>query len=172
MNAITKNRQRRFQLSLRSLFLGTVALALVISVLLQHTSDMHPNPAKIITAPTIETRRGFQGVLANSDVILHLDVDWSAQAISSRPVIVLFREALGNHSKLQHVVVRRIDCTEQHGELWNALRETLHVDYAMTAGGGAIIWIRSGTVVDCVINAADAGVDQLVARSQQAFARK
>jgi hypothetical protein len=51
----------------------------------------------------------------------------------------------------------------------NAVRESLHVDHAMTAGAGAIVWIKSGRVVDCVINAADAGVDQLIARTRKAF---
>ncbi len=127
---------------------------------------MYQIPAKLITAPTIRTPFDLQAALSNSEIILHLDVDWSVQALVSRPVIVQLREVLAHDPQLQHIVIRRIDCTEQRGELWNALSQSLHVDDSMTAGGGAIVWIKSGTVIDSVINAADVGVDQLVARTR------
>jgi hypothetical protein len=117
---------------------------------------------------TIRTSSEIKTILASEAVILHLDVDWSIHAVQSRQIIQQFAEPLASRANTSPILIRRIDCSEQRGELY-ALQQSLQIGHAMLAGAGAVVWINQGKVVDCIVDAAQVGVDQLIARTWQAF---
>ncbi len=69
----------------------------------------------------------------------------------------------------------QIDLSEQSGEMWDAVEEWLrsqsipNAGLLMYEGYGAIMWVRSGTIVRYVINANSETVNGLVALMSQCF---
>lgn len=127
---------------------------------------------EMVTAPTIVSADDFHAALKHDVLILHLDVGWAIQAIESRPVVVEFKESLERDPRFASIQFRRIDCSDQEGPVWNALEDVLsrYGDTAfMIAGNGAVVWIRSGKVVDAVHSAAAEGIDRLIARTGMAM---
>lgn len=111
-------------------------------------------PTRIITAKTIRSPSELDAALSHPRVILHVDVEWSMTAVLSRPFVFRLRERLEADPQLKDVVFRRIDCTHQEGEVWDALGKWLreHGRYGsvMSNGNGDTVWINNGKIVDHV----------------------
>jgi hypothetical protein len=122
----------------------------------------------MVTARTIVSADDFHAALKHDLLILHLDVGWAMQAIESRPVVVEFKESLERDPRFESIHFRRIDCTDDEGPVCDVLRNLLsrYGDTAfVVAGNGAVVWIKSGKVIDAVHSAAREGVDKLIART-------
>lgn len=102
-------------------------------------------------------------------LILQLDVDWASQAIESRSVIANFKQTIEGDPQYRDVVFRRFDCSEHEGPVWDAAERWLHEQnadiYLMAGGCGAIVWSKSGKIVQTIPYAAKDGVDRLVTRT-------
>lgn len=164
----------------RTSIILTIATASALAVVLAYLAsnhDMTPEQrrdtatptARVITAETITSLEEFENALKCERLILHFDVDWSIQAVRSRPIIAQFKETIGSDLRYRDVVFRRLDCTE-NGPMLDAARTWFSQQHAddslMTTGFGAIAWIRSGRVVDTVHDAAQEGVDKLVSKTR------
>jgi hypothetical protein len=122
---------------------------------------------------TVQTPHGFEQWLLKPNLVIHVDVEWSTTAIASRPVVRAFSRSLTRTPKYRSIAVCRIDCSEQRGPLWDSFGDWLREQGAdtsvMVSGHGAVLWVRSGRVVDAVHSAEREGVDRLVKRTDQAF---
>jgi hypothetical protein len=131
-----------------------------------------PMPAK-----SISTSAEFHATMASGKTIIHLDVDWAMQAVRSRRVIEQLEQSVAIDPRLDGVMFRRIDCSNQEdGPVWNTVSrwlETRSEWRSLLYGGyGALIWVENGQVKDSVINAAELGDDALFARTLAAFGEK
>jgi hypothetical protein len=159
---------------------GSAIFAVAVALTMIQHNNQPPLPRdsdvpidQIITAPTITTPDELASALEKESVILHLDVEWSIQAIQSRPVIAKFKESLERDTRYSGIAFRRIDCSVQEGPVWDALAHWLRTQSAdtslMVTGYGAIVWIRSGKVVDAVHYAALEGDETLAAKTHSAM---
>lgn len=163
--------------NLRVDWISVGVLAIVIGVVCTECMLFGPWPAARNNVAMIEKQitspEDFNGALQNHRLILHIDVDWSGQAVHSRPVVLRFIEAIQQDDWLAGIVFRRIDCTEQHGELWNTLKAWFDEQGAdrtvMVSGYGAIVWVTDGKVVASIHYAANVGVENLVKITRDAF---
>jgi hypothetical protein len=161
---------------------STAIAALAASLVGKHimtrgrTTDDAELIADVITAETIASAEEFNSAVRRERLILHLDVEWAMQAIQSRPVIVKFKKKLETDAHYGDVVFRRVDCSEPEGPVWDAVAQWLHEQNAdpslMVGGYGAVVWVKSGKVVDSVPYAAGDGVDNLVARTHLVMPNK
>jgi hypothetical protein len=114
----------------------------------------------------IDTVAEFDMAVARGDVILHIDVAWSVEAVASRRTVAQFADALSRDAAAKNIVLFRVDCTEQEGPLWDRLErwfsDQQQWDRPLAAGGGAIIWVRGGRIVRSELCAMSVGVHQLV----------
>jgi len=129
-----------------------------------------------VSTDTIRTPNELHAILKTESLILHIDVNWAVQAVRSRPVVLRLQELIRRDHNLNNVVVHRIDCTEQTGELWDSLSNWFQCQgadrYLMFGGYGAVVWVRLGIIVDSVHYAADVGVEKLVDRTRNTFTTK
>ena len=126
-----------------------------------------------MTAETIQTRDEFERLITNEAVIIHIDVNWSGYAVQARPLVLRVRELIAQKEAYADVVFRRIDLSDQSGEMWDTLKEWFRNQPSdgtvMFSGYGAIVWVRSGRVVGEIHYAAHTGVESLVSRTVTAF---
>lgn len=122
---------------------------------------------------TVSSRRDLDEALRSRQLIIHIDVDWSMQAIESRPVVAELQLVLKNDKEFADLDFRRVDLTNQEGEVWDAVdtwisRQNVN-KMLMSSGNGALLWVRSGVVVDSVQSAKETGLQKAVARTRRAF---
>jgi hypothetical protein len=99
-------------------------------------------------------------------------VNWSISAVQSRVVV----EQAKSLDRTLPVPVPYfvVDVSDQHGEVWDALREWLQADDTATehvvwAGSGALLWIRAGKVVYQMIDPMMHARADIAAISKKAF---
>lgn len=149
---------------------AAVTVTLIVALLFRirgARQEPPPPPESIATADQ------FSQALNNDALILHFDVDWSMTAVQSRPVVLQLNDAIHQDPQLEGIVLRRIDCTRQRGELWSAVGGWLWSQDAdgsvMGAGNGAVVWVKSGKVVGSVGYAAGDGVEKLLEVTRRVF---
>jgi hypothetical protein len=144
----------------------------------ERRSPTEPQDQVAVSSPevvieTISTPQEFHSLLKCNAVVLHIDVDWSPNAILSRRVVAQLKQQMVREKSLRGALLRRIDFTEQKGPLWDALSdwfESQKADRAvMFTGGGALVWVRSGNFADSIHDARKEGVESLVARTHRSF---
>ena len=106
--------------------------------------------------------------------IIFLWVDWAIHARRSEIVVKRFLESWERDHGDCKVESYRIDVGGQEGEIWDALFEWLPNEpeargNLIWGGCGALLWLRSGSVIASVVYAADAGCDKLLAITNDAF---
>lgn len=105
-------------------------------------------------------------------VVVFFWVNWSIQAIQSRVVVEQAKSL--NQALTLSVPYFVVDVSDQHGEVWDALREWLQADDTATeqvvwAGSGALLWIRAGKVVYQMIDPMNYAPDDIAVVSKRAF---
>jgi hypothetical protein len=156
---------------------ATTAVAAIIVISLSCTTQETPavDVAMRPTAKmeTITENDELRRILKSDKLILHIDVNWSANAVASRPVVLRFNEILRTHRSFESVIFCRVDCTQQSGAVWDSLVEWLDAQGAdfgvLGGGGGGILWSRQAKVVDSINSAVQHNVDTLVETTSQAF---
>jgi hypothetical protein len=123
------------------------------------------------TSETIETVEQFFAALQSENLVLHLDVVWSVVAAQSRTTISEFRNEIATLPGDGSIVFRRIDCSPQSSPVVGALADWLNRQDSnrplIHTGGGAILWIQSGKLVEFVDSAFYEGKEKLVARTNR-----
>jgi hypothetical protein len=128
-----------------------------------------------MSTQTISTLAELDELLAAKRAIIHMDVDWAVQAVASRPFVDRLRDALAADPAFHGVLFRRIDCTNQEGPLWNAVKswcESNRMGHSPYAGYGTVLCVENGEVRDIAINAAATGDRNLLTRTHEAFGKK
>lgn len=157
-----------------------VLIALLLAIIIGAGFVIKPllatmrKPAPPIPPPTIASVEEFEEALQERCLILHLDVDWAMQAIQSRAAVGELQRSLAADPKYSHVVVRRIDLTEQSGSIWNEVTRWLGPQAdslgLMYGGNGAVVWVKSGHVVSSVPSAYLEGERRLISRTRRLMA--
>lgn len=127
-----------------------------------------------MNSSTIQTKDEFEAAVMADRALLHVDVDWSAYAVNSRPVITKFFESVEKEFGVGYVSFYRVDCTEQSGPIWDITADWFTKNKAdstvMSSGSGAIVWIKKGQLTDSIYDAASKGIADLMTRTRKLFA--
>lgn len=125
------------------------------------------------TTERIHEDEDLQSILQSPKLILYVDVDWSANAVYSRPFVAQFRDALEKDDRFAGVVFRRVDLTHQTGPIWDSMEKWLSDQGAdpgvMSSGGGSLVWARAGKVIDSLNTVVGVDIKNLVEITGNAF---
>jgi uncharacterized protein (TIGR02996 family) len=105
--------------------------------------------------------------------VLFLGVSWSVQSYRSRAVVAEMVRAWLRGGPAAPVAFYRVDLSDQECAVWDGVAKWLappRVPAELWGGGGALVWVRRGTVCDHLVSAAGHGVEALVERTRRAFA--
>jgi hypothetical protein len=122
----------------------------------------------------ITSKDDLDEALLKERAFVFLWVNWAIQARYSEAEV---RRLLGTWEKDYPQCMApayRIDVSEQEGAMWDAVAEWLQAREPpradlMWAGAGALLWLRSGSIVAAVKYAAQIGHDQLVTITRDSF---
>ena len=122
----------------------------------------------------ITTAHELEEVRALPRAFVFIYVNWSEQA---RLAEITFSDFLAEWGSLEpdhSIPVYRVDLSDQDGEIWDSVRKWLKKEIrnetSFTYGGyGALLWVRSGTVVASVPAVVKIERAKLVALTQQHF---
>jgi hypothetical protein len=125
---------------------------------------------------TITTTAEFNEVIASERAIIHLDVDWAMQAVRSRPFVERLKQEMAADRLFGSILLQRIDCSREEDEVWHAAKTWCerHPNgrAAIYGGYGAVVWVENGQPKDVVINAAETGHADLLARTRNVFGKE
>lgn len=111
---------------------------------------------------TIETQDEFEAVICSDKAIIFITFDWSHQASLSEKVVVEWERTWNAwHHKLS-VELFKLE-PDAHPYTWEWLKGMPE------RGGGSVVWIKKGVVVDTEPYAAGAGLRDLARRTKTAF---
>jgi hypothetical protein len=120
---------------------------------------------------TLKSIAEFNAALDVPKLLLFFDVDWAIQAIQSRSVLASLEQAFEAEHQSSKVEIRRLDCTDQGGPLWDATLQWIErqkVSELLAWGGyGSVAWIQSGSIVDHAHSLAAIGLKELIRRTER-----
>jgi hypothetical protein len=163
--------KRRLTMPAMRFRLRTLLIVLALGppvVWLTYKSALVPIPAETIQSPA-----EFKDVIAAGNFVMHVDVDWSTQAVINRTVINRLRSKITFDPRCNSVRWRRFDCTYSDTALWHAIDEWLGSQdverRSLESGYGALIWVKDGRVVDSLRDASLVSEDRLFTKTLKAF---
>src|SRR5262245_8153909 len=92
-----------------TIILATVAIAVRWQMFGPRKRVGGESVERIVTADTISTTDDFRQALKRDRLILHVDVDWSFEAVQSRPLVLRFKELVQWRNWIYPFEFRRID---------------------------------------------------------------
>lgn len=129
---------------------------------------LEQSPVRIIT-----TAGALRESLSTGQTILFVDCDWNGEVAAFRIPFASFADWCEENTSIQ-TLSTKID-SESKDELWHALQEMWRDNRILEGGlknyGGAgrVVWFRDGQVVDHAWCSEVHAVEQLQARTRQAF---
>jgi hypothetical protein len=122
----------------------------------------------------VATAAELQKVRSLPRAFVFLWVGWAIQARHSEIAVRELLTAWATEQPGCPAPAFRADLSDQQGEVWEAVRGWLRaqgqpVDPLTFGGYGALLWLRAGSVVASVPNAASVEQSTLVAATRRAF---
>ncbi len=107
--------------------------------------------------------------------VVFIWVDWSMHARQSASIAIRMVADWRSKHPDANIDLLQIDLSEQSGEMWDAVEQWLgsqdiqDAGSLMYGGAGALLWVRSGMIVQYVVNASSEAAESLAALTWQAF---
>lgn len=123
----------------------------------------------------IESTADLDKLRDQERAVVFLWVNWAIHALHSANIAERMIAEWNREHPNADIDLLQIDVSEQSGDIWDAVAvwfESQHipdVGSLMYGGAGSIIWVRSGTIMQYVINANTETLDGLLALMSQSF---